>query len=469
MCAEGRGVTVPAMPPSPLRSLLLAGAALACAAPAAAADSIVYIDHGDVWSARPDGTGKVQLTDGGRWHSPTQADDGTIAAVDGNGPIVVMTRDGRVLRTIQTPPAKSGDGGTFAPRPVELSFSPDGSKIAYSYVAYSCPVASTCGTVQRSTFYTRADATPDATPIAQWGNQYSVSDPEWVTNDRALNFGGAGSHVNVDDLDSGADYSQKNWFNGPEDLGDGELSRDGTRLVTTWSYGSNLRVAFWAVSGDVRSGMPAPPKFACVTTTADVKFSDPSWSPDSSTIAVADSDGIETLTFSRVDASPELGGQGCAIAGPSKVIVPGGSEPDWGPADPPAARYLPPSDTNGAGASPGSAPAPTGPAGTPATTVLTVGGAAVQRFRRGTLTLRCAVSTGGRCTAVAAVKVGRRTYRSKPASATVTAGEAATLTVRFGSGATAAIHRALKRGKVGATVTLRAGAATTTKAVTLKR
>ena len=36
--------------------------------------------------------------------------------------------------------ARSGDGGTFAARPVELSFSPDGSKIAYAYVAYSCPV-----------------------------------------------------------------------------------------------------------------------------------------------------------------------------------------------------------------------------------------------------------------------------------------------------------------------------------------
>ena len=64
-----------------LTRLLLATGLLAFALSAAAnADSIVYIDQGNVWSAQPDGSGKVQLTTGGGWHSPTQADDGTIAA-----------------------------------------------------------------------------------------------------------------------------------------------------------------------------------------------------------------------------------------------------------------------------------------------------------------------------------------------------------------------------------------------------
>ncbi len=140
-----------------LPRILLATGLAALALPAvASADSIVYIDQGNVWSATPDGARKVQLTGGGSWHSPTQADDGTIAAVQGTGPIQVMARDGRPLRTITTQPASSGDGGTFAPRPVQLSFSPDGTKIAYAYVAYSCPVASTCGSIQRSVFYTHA-------------------------------------------------------------------------------------------------------------------------------------------------------------------------------------------------------------------------------------------------------------------------------------------------------------------------
>src|SRR3954452_16344426 len=184
------------------RFLLASGAALLLAPAAANADSIVYIDQGNVWSASPDGARKVQLTSGGQWHSPTQADDGTVAAVQGTGPITVMAKDGRVLHTITTPQTKSGDGGTFAPRPVNLSFSPDAGKIAYSYVAYSCPPASSCGTIQRSTYYTDANAT-QATPVGVYGNQFSVGDPEWVTNSRALVFGGFGRQVAIDDLGPG--------------------------------------------------------------------------------------------------------------------------------------------------------------------------------------------------------------------------------------------------------------------------
>jgi hypothetical protein len=459
----------------PLKPLLLAGAALAIAAPAASADSIVYIDHGNVFSARPDGSGRVQLTDGGQWHSPTQADDGTIAAVEGTGPITVMARDGRVLRTIATPPAKSGDGGTFAPRPVDLSFSPDGSKIAYSYVANSCPVASTCGVVQRSTFYTRADATPDATPISTWGNQFSVSDPEWVTNDRTLVFGGATHMVNFDDLDSGEDYNYKHWFDGTEDTGDGELSRDGTRLATTFSYGDNLKILFYKVTGDARTSIPTA-TYSCRFDTPDKNFGDPSWSPDGRQVAWQDSEGIEVIGFSTMDAGVDFGGTGCTSTGPSKVIAPGATEPDWGPADPPAARYLPPANPQPTTV----APAPAGPAkpGTGTGTgsgaggghalALRVDGAARQRFR-GTLKVACRASAATTCKAVATVKVGRHTYRSKAAKGAVRGGSAKALKLTFGRSATTAIRQALRHRRLTATVTLSAGGATARRVITLKR
>jgi hypothetical protein len=115
-----------------MKSLLIAGLLLLAAPAAAQADSIVYIDQGNVWSARPDGSAKVQLTTGGGWHSPTQADDGTVAAVQGTG-------------------------------------------------------------------------------LSTYGNQFGVSDPEWVTNSNTLVFGGYGSQVSIDDLGPG-DYSQKPWM-----------------------------------------------------------------------------------------------------------------------------------------------------------------------------------------------------------------------------------------------------------------
>ena len=106
------------------RMLLAAGLATLLAPAAALADSIVYLDGGNVWSASPDGAHKVQLTDGGTWHSPTQVDDGTIAAVEGTGPIVVMARDGRPIRTITTEMARSSNGGMFEARPTDCPSHP---------------------------------------------------------------------------------------------------------------------------------------------------------------------------------------------------------------------------------------------------------------------------------------------------------------------------------------------------------
>src|SRR3954452_15023942 len=58
-----------------------------CAAPSAA-DSLVYVKDSNVWAARPDGTGAVQITADGepqdRYGYASQADDGTIIAVRGN-------------------------------------------------------------------------------------------------------------------------------------------------------------------------------------------------------------------------------------------------------------------------------------------------------------------------------------------------------------------------------------------------
>lgn len=458
-------------------SLAVAGAGLLAVAPVAGADSIVYIDQGNVWTMKGDGTGRVQLTDGGRWHSPTQADDGTIAAVDGTGPIVVMTKDGRQLRTIQTPAAKSGDGGTFAPRPVSLAFSPDGSKIAYSYVANSCPVASTCGTVQRSTFYTEA-AGPDATPIARWGNDYGVDDPEWVTNSRVLTTGGSGSLINFDDLDDGADYSHKQWFDWGEDVSDAEISRDGKKLATTLSYGSNLSLGFFAVEGDVTTGMPPAAKYGCRMEPFGKAYADPSWSPDSSSVAYATEDGIWQLRFSRLEpnAYDYPGSLGCETDGDEHLVVPGGSQPDWGPADPATSRYPPPAgggtpngggNPNGGGAGNPGGGAKGGPSGGSGLTV-TVGGAARQRFA-GVLKATCAVSAAGRCRGVAKVKVGRRTFTSKAATVKVKAGTRATLKLRFSATAKTAIRKALRTKRLKARVTVTSGGHTSTRTVTLTR
>ena len=401
-----------------LPRILLAAGLAALALPAVAgADSIVYIDAGNVWSASPDGARKVQLTTGGSWHSPTQADDGTIAAVQGTGPIVVMAGDGKPLHTITTPQAKSGDGGTFAARPVQLSFSPDGTKLAYVYLASSCPVASTCGSIQRSTFYTDANVT-EATPISVYGNQFSVSDPEWVNNRRTLVFGGYGSQVSIDDLGPG-DYSQKPWMVPNGDMGDGEVTRDGQRLVVTYDYGDDKRIAWYAVTGDVATELPpAFPEHACHMVHGDASFADPTWSPDGNGIAYQSSNGIEISHFDAF--GPSL----CETSG-DLVLSATGSQPDWGPANPPAAAYKPPATTP-------QPPAKSTPAQTTTTPVpmkpslatLVTGKATAKALRKG-LRVNVTVPAAGRATITATLK-GR-----KVAAGSATAKKAGALTIKL--------------------------------------
>ena len=389
------------------RMLLVAGLATLLAPAAANADSIVYIDQGNVWSASPDGAHKVQLTTGGGWHSPTQADNGTIAAVQGAGPIQVMARDGRPVRTITTEMARSSNGGMFEARPTDLSFSPDGTKIAYSYYSFSCPPASSCG-AQRSTFYTHADVTT-ATPIDTYGNQFGVSNPEWVSNSRTLVFGGYGRQVSIDDLGPG-DYSHVPWMMPNGDMGDGEITRDGKRLAVTSDYGENTKISFFAVSGDVMNGAPpAYPEWACSMTNPDPNFADPSWAPDGFGIAWQSSKGVEVSRFTK------FGPAECEA--PNDVLISAtGSEPDWGPADPPAAVYTPDKPVDPP-ANPG------GPGETPIAT-LSLTKVTAKALRKG-LVVKVAVPAAGKVTLVATVK-GR-----KVASGTKTAKAAGTVTVKL--------------------------------------
>ena len=134
------------------------------------------------------------------------------------------------------------------------------------------------------------------------------------------------------DSPGGGDDDDQHWFDDldinqpPTDLGDGELSRQGDRLVALRGYGSDLRLQFYAVSGDVRGGaVPGPPAEACASG-ADSSLDSPTWSHDGRTVAFAVSAGIEAMPLPSVTSGY------CNGAGSSRLVIPGGSEPDLGPA-----------------------------------------------------------------------------------------------------------------------------------------
>lgn len=112
-----------------------AAAALGVAGPAAA-DSIVFIKDGNVWLTSPDGAKSYAVTSDGGYSSPSQADDGTIAALQGKS-FVRMDPSGRQLNApvagMGTPPVPANDFfGPYEPR-----ISPDGKRIAYWFGQYS--------------------------------------------------------------------------------------------------------------------------------------------------------------------------------------------------------------------------------------------------------------------------------------------------------------------------------------------
>jgi len=414
-----------------LRTFLAAVAAIALVPAVASADSIVFVKDHDVWVAGPDGSGARALTTDGTldqpYRSPSQADDGTIAVSFRDG-IRLLRRGGTVLRELDPPPLTNSVSHAMDGTPVDVAISPDGSRIAYTFAGASCPPAAPCG-ARPATGYVTATGAPLP------GNLY-LNNPSWATNSRTLVFGGYLHQVNVHDAGAAEDV---HWFDdqdvvGPEhqstDLGDGELTRQGDKLALVRGYGADTHIMWYTVNGDALNGAPpADPAPACATGKLE-GLHGPTWSADGQALAWGEPDGV-WVKRSALD---------CGVQ-PS-LAIPGGSEPDWGPAAP------------GAGSGGGSPS-------------LTVARARLRQVAgRG-------LKVSARC-ATACVVEGRVTMKGRKLAAKRTSrGTPGTVVLRLKPGRAAAKRLArLRTAKltVRVTITLADGAATTlTKVVRVRR
>lgn len=327
-------------------ALLTCGLTLAAAGPAAA-DSIVFIKDKNVWVAGPDGSGARQVTDhtgdGAGFWSPSQADDGTIAVARYQG-IELWNRDGTKLKELDPPSLTDSTSAPMDGTVSNVAISPDAKTVAFTYTRYSCPSGVSCG-VRQATGYM---PTSGSKAPGEYGGNVHLGDPSWVTNSRTLVFGGYDHQVNVHDL--GAGNVDQHWFDDWEvvgqenstDLGDGELSRQGSKLALVRGYGSNTHLMWYSVNGNALTG--APPENPTMVCSGKAEgLAGPTWAPDGDRLAWQEPDGIWTIAATTTSEAQ------CAAVQP-KLTIPGGSEPDWGPAGigapkPPVQEQKPPTTT----------------------------------------------------------------------------------------------------------------------------
>jgi hypothetical protein len=305
------------------------------AAALSTAGSIAYQHGGNIFVARPDGSARHQVTHRGQgttYSSATQADNGTIEALHGNT-IVHLDRNGKSLgpsTTVATGPSNNFSLHTLAFSP---AISPNGQTAAVSVLEYQGVYDPTTGVkganIIAQTIQYFSTSSGKRISQRQLAGTYLES-PSWIDNNHLLMFAPyniSAAQVYVD----GPKLDGWDWFHDPESgdfdfdrqaLNSGELSPKhdlvalirGNNLKNDWR---STAVKIYTVT-DLRT----PPTPLCSYPAQHGALSKVTWSPDGTTLAWSDSNGLWETPVDPTAAN-------CGLA--PKLVIRGGYSPDWGP------------------------------------------------------------------------------------------------------------------------------------------
>src|SRR4051812_13379776 len=335
-----------------LASALAVAATLAVAAPAMAA-SIAYVKDGDVWLSTGDGSRQVRVTSTGGYSDVSQADDGTMIALQGVR-LHRLARSGAVLADFDTPVSDTRPAGQrqfFGP--FDPAISPDGSKVAYTYYWNSQTQDQTCfpprcliALNEGGTGYSHSDRQtgwdePGFARHSGWRNAAWADDDTTILSDptHLPNF-----DVVVDrpaERAGATGFLAKNWFSDTADgnphTSGGDISRDKRKLAfVTGGDDDSLTlyrvVTFPTAFPDGEADASERPQ-PCYRYGSPIggHYGTPTFSPDGTRLAFAVGNGVHVVDV------PDLSG-GCTTDGASansQLLIPGATQPDWGPADVP--------------------------------------------------------------------------------------------------------------------------------------
>jgi hypothetical protein len=327
------------MAPRTIIAVLLAAAAatLASAATAGAA-SIVFIKNGDVWAARSDGKAQRAITTNGTsgnpYRSPSVSNGGVITAVRGRRDIHFLNRRGKALRK-----ARDISGGPtlpFDPVIIDHAISPNGNRLASTLWLTTRLATPRPGEPTGTDYGTTVWYTGAGNGRLQ-GRTNDGQNATWATASTPIVFAPYVYHspdayvVNLANPNSPTGWFQDRAVvdvldpSDGEPLDDGELTRAQDKLAVVRGPSTTASSVPTMVRVYAVAGLAARPTERCDLRAApNTRIESPTWSPDGTRLAWGERDGIW--------ATPIAAGAGDCGAAP-KRLIPGGSQPDWTPAN----------------------------------------------------------------------------------------------------------------------------------------